>query len=67
MCNGKRSKTDNIKIIRLENPEHMVISRDRLLKQRFCCGYGCTNCPYDPKHKQFANKIKVILQSENLK
>ena len=28
-----------------------------------CCGNGCINCPYDPKHK----KGNVVVAKENIK
>ncbi|MBS3156419.1 hypothetical protein J4413_04300 [Candidatus Woesearchaeota archaeon] len=32
------------------NPTPM--SREQLLAQEKCCGNGCLNCPYLPKHKK---------------
>lgn len=29
---------------------YQPISSEELLKRGVCCGMGCRNCPYDPKH-----------------
>jgi hypothetical protein len=26
------------------------LSREYLLSRGYCCGFGCLNCPYNPKH-----------------
>ena len=33
------------------------MSREELLEQKECCGSGCLNCPYDPKHIKGSTKI----------
>ncbi len=30
---------------------------DALLKQKTCCGNGCSNCPYIPRHAISSTKI----------
>lgn len=39
------------------------ISREFLIKQGRCCGCGCKNCPYTPKHVRGA--VRVERTSEN--
>lgn len=34
------------------------------LMQRPCCGSGCTNCPYSPKHKKGNTKVREELKKE---
>ena len=37
------------------------ISREELLKEGECCGNGCFNCPYVPKHKKGATEVDEVL------
>jgi hypothetical protein len=34
------------------------------LMKRPCCGSGCTNCPYSPKHKKGNTKVREELKKE---
>jgi len=34
------------------------LSKEYLLSRGSCCGSGCKNCPYIPKHKKGNKKIK---------
>ena len=36
---------------------HKPISKEILLKRGYCCGNGCRNCPYFPKHKKGSTKV----------
>jgi len=33
------------------------IPREQLIKIGTCCGNGCLNCPYEPKHTKGSKKI----------
>lgn len=33
------------------------LSREFLLSQGSCCGSGCQNCPYSPKHMKGTTKV----------
>lgn len=33
-----------------------VFTKEELLQQGKCCGNGCTNCPYIPKHTKGSTK-----------
>jgi hypothetical protein len=37
-----------------------VLTKEYLLKNGSCCGNGCKNCPYYPKHKKGVREIKVV-------
>ena len=44
---------------------HYIIEEDRvvftalyLTQQGKCCGNGCKNCPYDPKHQKGNTDLK---------
>lgn len=41
--------------------EYKPLSREELLKQGYCCGSECTNCPYEPKHKKDSTKINKFI------
>jgi len=43
-----------------KDPIILPLSREVLIAQRSCCGRGCLNCPYDPKHIRGSEKIKDI-------
>ena len=34
------------------------LSKKYLLSRGYCCGSGCKNCPYVPKHTEGSKKIK---------
>ena len=36
------------------------LTKKYLVKQGVCCGNGCENCPYTPKHKKGSTQIEVI-------
>lgn len=42
-----------------------ILSREFLLKQGKCCGSGCKMCPYEPKHLQNSQKIKISHPTED--
>lgn len=33
------------------------LTREFLLKRGYCCGNGCLNCPYEPKHVKNNTKV----------
>jgi hypothetical protein len=33
------------------------LTAEQLIKVGKCCGCGCTNCPYDPKHTKGTTKL----------
>ena len=35
-----------------------------LIKQGNCCGHGCIQCPYYPKHSGNSNKINLEIFNE---
>jgi hypothetical protein len=47
-----------VKSSKLEEGIHYIVNENGrvvftalyLIQQEKCCGNGCTNCPYDPKH-----------------
>ena len=36
-----------------------MLSTFFLIKQLNCCGHGCVNCPYIPKHSGQSNKLDI--------
>ena len=34
------------------------LTKEQLIKVGKCCGNGCLNCPYEPKHTKGTVKIK---------
>ncbi|MDO8537410.1 MAG: DUF5522 domain-containing protein [archaeon] len=34
------------------------LSKELLLAQGACCGSGCKNCPFSPKHLKGATKVE---------
>lgn len=36
---------------------NFVLTSEYLKKRGSCCGNGCTNCPYTPKHTKGTNLI----------
>lgn len=43
----------------MEHKTHKIepISREFLLSRKECCGSGCKNCPYLPRHTKESKKI----------
>jgi len=41
--------------------EQQPLPKERLLAQGQCCGLGCLNCPYAPKHTRGSIKINTAL------
>ena len=37
------------------------MTREQLLLRGYCCGLGCVNCPYEPKHTEGAITISMRL------
>lgn len=35
------------------------LTRETLLAKGSCCGSGCQNCPYSPKHVKHVTTIKI--------
>ena len=35
------------------------LSKEFLTERGWCCGSGCTNCPYEPKHRRGNTKLEV--------
>ena len=33
-----------------------MLTREFLLSREYCCGLGCANCPYIPKHVKGSTK-----------
>lgn len=48
------SKGIKLPIIELARP----MSREELLKKGECCGCGCKNCPYTPRHIRGVKKVR---------
>ncbi len=38
------------KEITTKSTANAPLTREFLIRQGVCCGSGCTNCPYTPKH-----------------
>lgn len=36
-----------------------MLSKLFLIKQGKCCGHGCLQCPYIPRHSGMTNKINI--------
>jgi hypothetical protein len=36
------------------------IPRNVLIERGTCCGCGCTNCPYEPRHEKGSKQIRAI-------
>tara|TARA_B100000315_G_C14312974_1_gene467253 strand:+ start:550 stop:669 length:120 start_codon:yes stop_codon:yes gene_type:complete len=36
------------------------LPKEFLLERGYCCGSGCKNCPYDPKHIEGNTKVEKI-------
>ncbi|MBS3136114.1 hypothetical protein J4401_04095 [Candidatus Woesearchaeota archaeon] len=48
-------------MIILEKKEsYAPLSKEQLLEQEECCGSGCTNCPYEPRHEKGARNISKL-------
>ena len=37
----------------------VVFSREYHLRRSFCCGSGCVNCPYEPKHQRGNKNVAI--------
>jgi hypothetical protein len=37
----------------------VVFSRGYHLRRSFCCGSGCVNCPYEPKHTKGVIDVEI--------
>jgi len=42
------------------------LSAEFLLKRGYCCGNGCKNCPYSPKHTKGTTKVYNIMAMNSL-
>jgi len=42
------------------------LSKEFLLNRGYCCGNGCKNCPYTPKHTQGTTKVYNIMAMNSL-
>lgn len=38
------------------------MTRKELLANMKCCGNGCRECPYDPKHTKGTEKIRPLYE-----
>jgi hypothetical protein len=36
------------------------LTKKFLIKRGVCCGSGCQNCPYTPKHRKGSTELEVI-------
>jgi len=41
------------------------LSREDLIQNKKCCGGGCTNCPYFPKHTRGSTELFIIPSQTN--
>lgn len=41
-----------------------MLTREFLLSRGYCCGLGCANCPYIPKHVKGSAKIESRTDSQ---
>ena len=41
------------------------ISAEELKQRGYCCGQGCTNCPYWPKHQYNNTVLKELVVKES--
>jgi hypothetical protein len=41
-----------------DTKQPFALSEQALIAQGSCCGHGCANCPYSPKHKKGATKLR---------
>lgn len=43
----------------MEHKAHKIkpMSREFLISRKECCGSGCENCPYSPRHNKGSKKI----------
>ena len=39
-------------------PPMKPLSRKFLEERKQCCGSGCTNCPYEPKHEKGTKQLR---------
>ncbi len=37
---------------------NVVYTKEYLIKRGYCCGNGCLNCAYTPRHKKGSRKLK---------
>ena len=37
-----------------------MLSQEFLIRRGGCCGHGCLMCPYDPKHTEGNNRLRVM-------
>ena len=37
------------------------------MAREICCGNGCKNCPYNPKHTQGTIEIKLTFREKRLR
>lgn len=40
------------------------MSREELLQRGYCCGLGCKECPYYPKHQFFSTSVAEVTTKE---
>jgi len=42
-----------------------MLTREFLLAREYCCGLGCTNCPYVPKHTRGSTETKETNENKH--
>lgn len=47
------------KEITIKATANAPLTREFLIRQGTCCGSGCTNCPYIPKHTKGNTTLKT--------